>query len=178
MSGRLRRLAAAAAVLAGVIGILGFINWSLCERPLAQVIASSPKYAGIVAYAHYGAFVSPRTLVFDVRDIGPATKRLDVFRVFLEFAETQAANDFDSIKLQFRGETRFAIKGKYFQALGLDARDQNPIWVVRMFPHNTQRADGAQAFPTREGGDFPTIAMQLQDFNDLHDQWYRHSLEQ
>src|SRR5438105_2630301 len=171
-----RRFAFALAVLAGLVAVVGFINWRLCEQPLSRVIAGNPKYSGIVAHAHFGGFVAPRTLVFDVREIGEKTKRLDVFRVLLEFAESQAASDFESVELDFRGETKFVLRGKYFQSLGLAARDQNPIYVVRMFAQNPSRIDGAQAFPTRAGTEFPTIAMQLQDFNDLHDQWYRSEL--
>ena len=38
------------------------------------------------AHAHFGDYVAPRTLVFDVREVDATTKRLDVFRLLLAFA--------------------------------------------------------------------------------------------
>jgi hypothetical protein len=163
-------IAAIAAV--GMLCAIAFINWWLCDRALSQVIAANPRNEGVVAHAHFDHYVAPRTLVFDVRDLSPGKTKLDVFRVLLEFAESQTGNDFESVKLDFRGEAKFVLKGAFFKALGENHRDQNPIYTLRTFPQNAYTPEGRQAFPTWKGASLEAFGHQLEDFNELHQQWY------
>jgi len=173
-----RRLAVVTIAIAGMLGVIAFINWWLCDRALSQVIAANPRNEGVVAHAHFDHYVAPRTLVFDLRDLQTGKTKLDVFRVLLEFAESQTGNDFESVELSFHGETKFVLKGAFFKALGENYRDQNPIYTLRTFPQNALTPQDSQAFPTWKGASLDTLGHQLEDFNKLHQQWYQKELAQ
>jgi hypothetical protein len=164
------RVVAAAAL--GMLCIVGFINWWFCERTLSRVIAANPRDQGVVAHAHFGHFVASRTLVFDLRDLQAGKTKLDVFRVLLEFAESQTGSDFDRVELSFRGEPKFVLTGEYFKALGENHRDQNPIYTLRTFPEHAYTPEGRQAFTVWKGASIGALGHQLEDFNTLHQQWY------
>lgn len=175
---RLGRLVASIIVIAGMLGAIAFTNWWLCDRALSQVMAANPRNDGVVAHAYFDHYVATRTLVFDLRELRPGKTKLDVFRVLQEFAESQVGNDFESVKLAFRGEPKFVLKGDFFKALGENHRDQNPIYTLRTFPQNTYTPEGRQAFPTWKGASLDAFGHQLEDFNNLHQQWYLKELAQ
>jgi hypothetical protein len=160
----------------GMLCVIGFVNWWLCERALSRVIDANPRNSGVVAYAHFGHFVAARTLVFDLRDLQAGKTKLDVFRVLLEFAESLAASDFDSVELSFRGDAKFVLKGAYFKALGENHRDENPIYTLRTFAQNAYTPDGRQAFASWPGASLDALGHQLEDFGKLHQQWYLNEL--
>lgn len=73
-------------VAASVFGI----NYVNLQRPLTALIDSDKRNGGISIRAHYDNYLPSKTLVFDIRDIDGEKSPLDVFRLFLQFAEVSA----------------------------------------------------------------------------------------
>ena len=168
----IRRTVIVVGVMATLACAILFGNYWGAERQLSAVIHSDPRNEGVVAYAHYDYFVNESTLVFDLTNIDAKNSKLDVFRVFLQFAESQRNNDFALVKLSFRGVPKFLIKGTYFKMLGLEYKQQNSVYTIRTFPENLYTVDGKQAFGSWTGGLLGVLGKQMEDFSEFHQQWY------
>ena len=91
----------------------------------------------------------------------------DVFRVFLQFAQTEKSREFESVELAFRGQRRFLMNGKYFRQLGEQFGTENPVYMIRTFPENLVRPGGSHAYPTWTGGWIGVAGKQMEDFSDF-----------
>ena len=159
-------------VAASVFGI----NYVNLQRPLTALIDSDKRNGGISIRAHYDNYWPSKTLVFDIRDIDGEKSPLDVFRLFLQFAEVKKDSSFDTVKLSFRGTTKFILKGNYFNTLGVEYKSQNPAYTIRTFPEKLYKPDGRQAFGTWSGGILGVLSRQMEDFSEFHKQWYLEEL--
>jgi hypothetical protein len=158
-----------------LIGLMLFAGCTVSQdaelqASLDKVIKDDSRNSGIAATAYYSEY--PSVIVFDIQSIEGETSKLDVFRVFLQFADALQEKKFDRVELAYQGKTKFLIKGEYFQQLGREYSTQNPLYTVRTFPSNVFTPDGKQAYGEWTGGILGVLANEMDDFNDLHEKWY------
>ena len=158
-------------VLVTIIGIYGF-NYFQLQSQMNDVLKGDPRNEGIKVSVHFGNYVNPSILVYDLRSISGTNSMADVFRVFLQFAEKMQSKKFDVVELAFRGRTKFKIRGDYFQMLGKEYSWQNPVYIARTFPENLMNPDGSMAYPKWTGGWLGVVEKQMEDFIDFHKKWY------
>lgn len=151
---------------------VGGLNYWFAQRPLSGVVNGDSRNKGLEMRAHWGNYVSPATLVIDMRNVSGENSPADVFRVLLHYAEAMKERDYESVELAFRGSTKFILKGSYFKTLGAELGRQNPMYTLRTFPENLFRANGQQAFGTWTGGLLGVLGKQIEDFNAFHKEWY------
>jgi hypothetical protein len=155
-----------------IIGILYGYNYIGFQFIINQVIANDERNKGVNVSVHYGAYINPSVLVYNIISISGKNSMMDVFRVFLQFADKMQSNNFETIELCFQGKPKFKIKGIYFQSLGKGYSSQNPIYTIRTFPENLMKMDGSRAYPEWTGGWLGVMGKQMEDFNDFHKKWY------
>lgn len=163
----------------GAVGLLLLLlasvygwNYLMLQSPMNEVAREDARNNGISVSAHYGYYIDPSTLVFDLRDVSMTNSKADVFRVLLQYAANMKSRRYERINLAFRGETKFILDGEYFQQLGQEYGAQNPVYTMRTFPSHLRRADGSEAYGTWTGGLLSVLGKEIEDFNDFHDQWY------
>lgn len=149
-----------------------FWNYTAVQKPLGTVIENDPRNAGIVVKAHFGNYVAPNELVFDLKSVGSDKSPADVFRLFLQFSESLKDRQFSKVVLAYNGTPKFQLKGEYFQQLGREYATQNPVYTMRTFPENLYKLDGTQAFGQWTGGWLGVLQKQMGDFTEFHKQWY------
>jgi hypothetical protein len=137
-----------------------------------DVIKDDPRNDGVEVSVHFGNYVNPSVLVYDLKSISGTNSMADVFRVFLQFAEKVQSKKFDVVELSFRGKTKFKINGAFFQTLGKEYLWQNPVYTMRTFPENLMNPDGSRAYSEWTGGWLGVVVKQTEDFNDFHKKWY------
>jgi hypothetical protein len=157
-----------------VLGICGTyaINYFQLQSPLNSAIKSDPRNNGIDVSAHYGSYMNPSTLVFDLNKVSGSNSSADVFRVLLQFAERMKEKRFDDVELAYKGKTKFKIEGSFFRTLGKEYGSQNVIYTIRTFPENLKTPAGSRAYPEWSGGWLGVMNKQMEDFSDFHKQWY------
>jgi hypothetical protein len=140
------------------------------QSVMDNVLTSDPRNAGIevAARSQFGGSL----LVYDLKSIAPTTSMIDVFRVLLQFAQTQRDKSFTSVELAFRGKSRFLINGPDFKELGREYGVQNPIHIMRTLPGYVWNTDGTSAYPTQIDGLLAATASQMEQFIDLSKRWY------
>lgn len=154
------------------IAVVAVANYTFLQRHVTAVLDSDPRNNGIEVVAHYELYILPSVLVFDLRVVSPTNSPADVFRILLQFAQAQKERSFSLVKLAHRGTEKFYLKGDYFQRLGQEYGEQNPVYTMRTFPENVYRTDGTPAFGTWTGGLLGVLTKQMGDFGDFHKQWY------
>lgn len=160
-------------IAVSVVGCAIFAwNYLSLQRKVDQVLSDDSRNEGIKVIAHYGWFIDPGVLVFDLRQISRENRPIDVSRVLLQFAEKQKNHQFDRIVLSYKGSRKFQLKGDYFQLLGEEYEYQNPVYTLRTLPENVYQLDGSPAFGTWTGGVLGVVGKQLEDLNEFHRQWY------
>lgn len=147
-------------------------NYAFVQRHMSAVLSDDSRNSGIHIRAHYDYYVDPRVLNFDLRGIGDATSMADVFRVLLQFANSQQDSHFSSVILSHMGTGKFRLDGDYFRQLGREYGEQNPMYTMRTFPEHVYQLDGSAAFGAWTGGLLGVFGKQLEDFNSFHTQWY------
>lgn len=154
-----------------VVAVL-FSNYILVHRALASVLDADPRNKGVTAFAHYDHMVVPGTLVINLRSVTETNSPSDVFRVLLQFSASQKDHEYETVKLSFKGEPKFILKGAYFKTLGAEYGTQNPVYTMRTLPENVYKTDGTAAFGTWTGGLLGVLGKQMEDFTEFHKQWY------
>jgi hypothetical protein len=168
-----RHLSRALIVGAAILGLaIWAANYFFAQRYLSDVIAADARNSGISASAHYEYYVSPSSLVFDLRSISSNTSMADVTRVLLQFAASRKNESYERVILSYRGEPRFVFMGDYFHTLGAEYGSQNPVYTMRTLPENVFHIDGKQAFGSWTGGWLGVVSKQMEDFTEFHKQWY------
>ena len=157
-----------------VLGAVGAfaVNHIHLQSPLNSALKSDPRNDGIDVSAHYGSYINPSTLVFDLRKVSGSNSSADVFRVLLQFAERMKEKRFDDVELAYKGKTKFKLEGSFFRTLGHEYGSQNVIYTIRTFPENLKTPAGNRAYPEWSGGWLGVMNKQMEDFNDFHKQWY------
>lgn len=163
------RILTAIAILCCAVGAWNFVT---LQYRSGQVLSGDPRNEGIKVFAHYGWFVDPTVLVFDLRQVSGENSPLDVTRTLLQFAETQQDRKFERVVLSYKGVRKFQLEGDYFKTLGSDYEHQNPVYTLRTLPENVYRLDGSPAFGTWTGGLLGVLGKQMEDLSEFHKQWY------
>ena len=148
------------------------VNYLQLQSPLNSALKSDPRNDGIDVSAHYGSYINPSTLVFDLKKVSGSNSSADVFRVLLQFAERMKEKRFDDVELAYKGNTKFKLEGSFFRTLGDEYGSQNVIYTIRTFPENLKTPTGSRAYSEWSGGWLGVMNKQMEDFNDFHKQWY------
>jgi hypothetical protein len=166
-------LAVAIILFAGTLSTAIYaVNYLQLQSHLNKVVEQDSRNGGIKVSVHFANYVSPSTLVYDLRSLSGNKAMADVFRVFLQFAHKMREKDFAEVQLAFQGTVKFKIRGAYFKQLGTEYSHQNPVYTSRTFPENVMNLDGSSAYPTWTGGLFGVAQRQMEDFGDFHQKWY------
>ena len=163
------------AVLLVIVGLVGAVygwNYVALQSPMSDVLSGDPRNKGVSVSVHYENYIDPSTLIYDLRDVSGPNSKMDVFRVFLQFADKLKDRKFDTVILSFRGKQKFKMSGAYFQQLGREYGYQNPVHTLNHLPENLKDMDGTPAFGTWTGGWLGVMQKQMEDFNEFHDKWY------
>ncbi len=158
------------ALAVGVGGIWGWNHFTL-QSSMNDVLSDDERNEAVDVSVHYGSYVQPSVLVYDLQEPTGAVAPMDLFRVFLQFADKVQDKEFETVELAYEGEVRFKIDGSYFHVLGEEYGEQNPMYTIRTFPENLQKPDGSRAFGEWTGGMLGVTGKQMEDFKDFADQW-------
>ena len=163
-----------------VVSIVAFIvlallcvwltNLVIVGRPLQAAMLKDTRNAGIRTSAHLQHFVNLNVLVFNLQGVSAQNSRLDALRVFLLFAEQEKTRKFTAVQLECQGQSRFILKGDYFQQLGREYQDQNPVYTIRTLAENVYNLDGRAAFGP-SGGGLAGLTDELTQFTNFMDSW-------
>jgi hypothetical protein len=164
-------LGAAGVLLIAVLSVCALNHFRL-QWPMTAVVRGDPRNAGVDVSVRYGYYVDPTVLVYDLRDIRSTNSMVDVFRVFLQFAEQLRHRQFEVVELSFHGTVKFKLSGEYFRELGRGYGTQNPMYTMRTFPEHLLTAGGSRAYSSWSGGWLGVTLKQIEDFNDFHARWY------
>jgi len=155
-----------------VMGGVWMYNEVTCQKPLQRVLVGDPRNAVIQAKAHLDGWIDTDSLVFDVSDMSGEASQMDVFRVFLQYANAQKGRQYRQVVLASYGSKKFVLQGDYFRQLGQEYNAQNPVYTIRTFPHHVSTLDGAKPFPEPEGGILWVLGKEMEQFNQLNKSWY------
>lgn len=158
-------------VLALIISIYAF-NYLSLQKKMNEVISQDYRNKGISVAVHYKNYFNLHKLVYNLDGLEGSNSKIDVFRVFLQFAEKMSSKRFNYVILSTKGDIKFYLNGDYFNKLGVEYSTQNPAYTMRTFPENLYKPTGEKAFPTWSGGILGVFPKQMEDFNSFHDQWY------
>ena len=160
-----------------VVGSVFVFKHLTLQRQVSEVIAADYRNEGIKLTAHYGNYINQKELTVDISGFTEDKRPVDVFRVFLQFAEKLKERDFERIIFASKGEAKFYLKGEDFKALGVEYGEQNPIYTMRTFPEKLYTPDGDAAFSRWTGGVLGVASKQMEDFLEFHRQWYINDLK-
>jgi hypothetical protein len=147
-------------------------NYFVVEQPLHHVLTVDPRNQVVTASAHFDGWISRDTLVFDLTDISGNAKEIDVFRIFLQYAQAMKGRHFARVILACRSRKKFVLDGDYFQQLGQEYESQNPMYTIRTFPTHLTAMDGSKPFTEYVGGVLGVLGKEMEQFTEFNDQWY------
>ena len=154
--------------------VLAMLFWiELAPNRDLQSVIGRPGNDIVEAKSHYEGWLNPSVLIYDLRDVSGNATRLDVFRVFLQFAEIQKSKKYERVVLCRNGEPRFIIDGAYFQEIGQEYEMQNPMYTIRTFPTHLLTVDGRHPYSEYEGGILGVLSKEMEQFSDFCDEWFR-----
>ena len=152
------------------------LNYFSLSMPANSALNEDARNAGVHTWIHYEYFINPSTLVIDLRDVDSDKSTADVFRALFQIAEEFEGRDFSKVYLSSKGTKKFYIQGAYFEELGSSYSYQNPIYLLRTFPENTFLLDGTKAYSTWTGGVLGVMNKQMEDLNELAQDWFMEDL--
>jgi len=141
-------------------------------KPLTDTLKAESRNIGIDINAHYKGYYQPSILVIDVEEVSGDKSAADVFRIFLQYASRIKDKTFKSIILSSKGKIKFMLEGDYFNQLGNEYGQQNPVYTMRTFTEHLHNPDGTKAFSTWTGGLLGVLKEQMEDFGEFHKKWY------
>lgn len=162
----------ACGILILILALILGINYINLQSRMNNVLKNDPRNLNISVSVHYEKYLNPNTLVYDLKGISKENSMADIFRVFLQFAESVKDKKFDVVELSFNGVTKFKITGVYFNTLGQEYSTQNPIYTIRTFTENIMKPDSTKAYSQWTGGWLGVMTHQMEDFNEFHKDWY------
>ena len=137
--------------------------------PVSSALSEEDSHS-LVAYRSW--FVSPSTIVLDVRDVDMNGSMADMDRLLFKAAEALKDRQYDTVVLAHNGTGRFIVDGAHFQDVGQSYSYQNPVYLMRTFTENVSNMDGTPAFGTWTGGWLGVLGEQLNDHNEFHQEWW------
>jgi hypothetical protein len=161
-----------AIVAVAILGIWLY-NQSVLQSPLSKVLNADARNKNVIARAHFDHWIDTGTVVFDLSDVSGEASAGDIFRVFLQFADSQKDHTYKQVVLASYGEKKFTIPGDYFHELGIEYGSQNPMYTIRTFPHHVADMNGVHPFPEYSGGLLGVLNKEMEEFNDMNLQWFQ-----
>lgn len=161
------------AILAIAVLAIWLYNQSVLQAPLSKVLDSDSRNKNVIARAHFDHWVDTGTVVFDLPDVSGESSAGDIFRVFLQFAESQKDHTYKQVVLAAYGEKKFTIPGDYFHDLGVEYGSQNPLYTMRTFPQHVADMNGVHPFPEYSGGVLGVLSKEMEEFTDMNRQWFQ-----
>jgi hypothetical protein len=162
-------------IVLAFVGVLAF-NYFAVEQPLHRVLTTDTRNQVVTASAHFEGWIGWNTLVFDITDVSGSAREIDVFRTFLQYAQAMKGRRFDKVILACRGTKKFTLDGDYFQQLGQEYENQNPMYTIRTFPTHLAAMDGSKPFPDYVGGMLGVLEKEMEQFTEFNAQWYMRDL--
>jgi len=162
----------AAGVLAAGLAVLGSWNYFGVYGPASSAMAEDSRKEKLSARVHRQYGLSSSTIVFDLRNLEEDGSTTGVMSALFRSARALKDSRFERVVLSYKGRPKFYLQGEYFQTLGNDFGTNNPIYLLRTLPQNVYKLDGTKAFGTWTGGVLVVATKQLEDLNELSQQWY------
>lgn len=160
---------------ASIVGIWLY-NSIVANKPLQRILVNDPRNAVVMEHAKFDGWLNVHVLIFDVEGVSGKATRMDVLRTFLQYAEAMKDQRFQKVVLACRGNKRFEMDGSYFQQLGREFHDQNPLYTMRTLPINVTTMDGSHPYSEYEGGVLGVLSKEMEQFVDFSDRWYSNDL--
>jgi hypothetical protein len=164
----------------GTVLIIVFIatfNFIYVLHPASTDLSSDPRNEGIKYNIHLQYYLNIRKLVIDIKAVPGDKSMTDVFRSFLQIAESLKDKQFSRVILSCAGTAKFSIEGDYFKTLGAEYSTQNPVYTIRTFPQNVDRLNGDPAFISGDiGGLLGGLTDELSNFNKFNAEWFKDDL--
>ncbi|UTA66818.1 MULTISPECIES: hypothetical protein [Emticicia] len=159
-------------VVITIPAVIYCFNYFTIIKPVKEKLNSDVRNEGIKIDVHYKNYTQSKTLTFNLEEVKDEKAPIDVFRVLLHTANALKDKSFDKVELSFRNNLKFILKGDYFQKLGEEFGDQNPMYTLRTMPENLLDAEGNAVYGEWEGGLIGVLNKQMEDFNDFNRKWY------
>ena len=160
------------AAVALAVGVAG-TNFARVQVHASEVT----KYSDDVTIAaYYQMGVVPDVIVFDLWELGYGESAASVLGRFFAFAEEMKDREFREVHLAHRGKTKFVLRGRDFREIGRDHAFQNPVYTIRTFPEKLYTPSGRPAFSTWTGGMIGVLGAQMNDINEVADDWFLNDL--
>ena len=159
------------ALLVALLAVAGG-NGIYVTAPALSALRQDDRNAVVTMVPHLRYGIDPTTLVIDLLSIRPEATIADVTRALFMTAQSLTSRDFNSVHLAYRGATRFVLPGSDFKSIGADFATENPLYLTRTLPEKLAKPNGERAFETWSGGVFAVTAKQLEDYAEMHRQWY------
>ncbi|MGE5391552.1 MAG: hypothetical protein ACM3PE_10880 [Deltaproteobacteria bacterium] len=160
----------AAIVILILFGYVGYPQIQL-QRAMATVIKEDNRNEGIKVSVHYKNYYDSSVLIYDLKEIPGDKSMLDIFRVFLQYADKTQNKDFHTVELSCNGTTKFLLDGSDYKVIGQEYSFQNPMYTIRTFPEKLKTPQGDAAFESWSGGILGVLGQQMNDFNSFMTQW-------
>lgn len=167
-----KKILGAIGVLVAVLATVFGANYLILQSPMSKVLNADPRNKEVNVSVHFGKYINPSEIIFDLRDVSGSNSPADITRILLQYAQEIKEKKLERVILAFRGTHKFQLKGLFFQTLGEEYETQNPVYTIRTFPENVYELDGTPAFGTWTGGLLGVVGKQIDEFNDFHKQWY------
>jgi hypothetical protein len=127
--------------IAGAAVLIVGANAAMVTWPAyrAQSTDQRNSKVSLFAYDQYG--VNPNAIVLDLWRVDPDASMADVDRTLLDTAKALTDRHPNSVRLAYRGISRFEMEGDYFNRLGKERDWQNPIYTIRTMAENLYTLD-------------------------------------
>lgn len=155
-----------------LIAVVYAWNYFSLQAPMNKVLRSDERNSGIEVNVHYGLYVEPGTIVYDLQSVSGKAP-VDVIRVLFQFATELKRERFDTIILSAHGDPRFQMRGADFQELGEKYGTENAVYQIRTLPEHILDLNGHAAFSKWEGGLLGVVSKQMEDVTEFVKQWSR-----
>lgn len=167
----MKKRSAVVVIAAGALALAGW-NYFGAHRPVSERLEKDERNEKVSVWAYHQYGVIPSVLVIDLRRVDPNAATLDVMRALFQSAESHKAKTFKKVVLAYRGSPKFYLDGAYYEKLGKEFREQNPVYTIRTFPENVRKLDGTPAYGTWTGGMLGVLSKQMEDVNQFARDWF------
>lgn len=172
----MKKLSTAILILILIAGGVYAYNYLNIIQLVSTNVKADSRNEGIEISTHYEHYINPDKLIYNLKAVSLNNSAADVFRAFLQTADALKDKDFEQVELQYKGNPKFIVPGKYFKELGKDYKTENPVYTMRTFCEHITTPDGKQPYSEWSGGLLGVLTKQMDDFNDFHNKWYKNEL--
>jgi hypothetical protein len=171
----MKRFVILVAILAlGVSGVF-LADYLTVGKPVAGELATDHRNREYTLIAHQHYRIPTGTLVLNLRSVDSASPA-DLLRGVFQAAEVFHRRDrtFEQVVLANQGKAVFLLDGRDFHRLGRERSfGENPIYMMRTFPSQLKRPNGAPAYQSWSGGFLGVMSAEMEDVNQAMRTWVR-----